>query len=157
MPDFDANLIPGHTYSLPFTQLAFDPRVPQLFEAHLIQLPSTGVTIDDTDPVVTIVSPTPGEIAGTVQEARNTPIVVEVTDSAPGLGRVHITLKYTHNIYTLAVWDGDGFLAPFNTADSFTTAITGGIRFTILPTGGWAGDIEVLKVSASDLHGNAIN
>lgn len=109
---------------------------------------------DTTPPTVTVVTP-----AGALASA-STPVVVEISDAAPGLLAVIVVLRYAppEDGRTLLVYDGANFVAPFAT-NSLKQVIGGGIggavtRLTILPDGGWPAGIDWLWAYAIDGDGN---
>jgi len=100
-------------------------------------------------PVIQNVSPA----ASTEIEAL-TPVEFDVLDLDPGLRLVLITLKYENSGNTLLIFNGVNFVSPFSAGTSSVSAITNGLHFSILPSGGWAGNIEELFVYAVDTAGN---
>lgn len=102
---------------------------------------------DQTPPVVSIVSPTPGtNISGV------TPLVFDVTDT--GLfRRIIVRLKFTGQNWEF-IHDGDTF-GPGYQADSTRTIISGGYRYSLRKDGGWPiGQVPRLTVYAIDTGGN---
>jgi hypothetical protein len=103
-----------------------------------------------TPPTITDISPTPS----TQLASRQTPIVLTVQDAAPGLRLAVLTLRYTTIPGTFVVHDGTAFQYPFDSATAQRVATATGYTYTLLPRGGWAGDIAQLFVYAVDSAGN---
>jgi len=86
--------------------------------------------------------------------SRDTPITFDVEDATPGLRMVVITVRYVTIPGTFVVHDGTQFQYPFDSAESERVATATGYSFTVLPRGGWPGDIAELFVYAVDQAGN---
>ena len=116
--------------------------------------PWGGVALDTLvgAPVISVVSPAPGQIPGSRGEAAATPIVFDVTDVSPDLQSVVLWLKFTRTLETFLIHDGTAFCAPFEVG-STRTAIANGYRFSVKVTGGWSDDFT-LSVKAYDASGN---
>jgi hypothetical protein len=108
---------------------------------------------DATAPVVSNVSPTPGELDSDPRIARITPVSFDVTDTDPGLGLIMITIAYAGQENRYVVHDGTDFIYPFDSATSERTAITDGYSFTVLPRMGWSGS-PTIYVHRIDAEGN---
>lgn len=105
--------------------------------------------VDNDAPVITLVSPADFDDDYTI--AAVTPIIIDITDTTPGVGSVLITISGAGFTNTVVVYN-NAYLAPFSS--STTASITDGTRFTFIPTGGWVpGEIEVF-VLAIDVAGN---
>lgn len=119
---------------------------------------------DATAPTITIISPTPGTAPGDPggfsldwSVARMTPIVLEITDAAPGNRYQAIVCRYPGNPNELVVYRRGAFRGEW-AALSSEAAITNGKRLTILPATGWpssdALNDVVFEVDAIDSAGN---
>lgn len=115
------------------------------------------VDVDMVQPVITGITPPLGQLPGTREQARRTPIQLDVTDANPGLRLVVLTLQYADRPEILVVHDGDDFVAPFDSDTSARTMVIGGYRYVILPRGGWRTDLASLRVYAVDTAGNVEN
>lgn len=115
-----------------------------------IAIPPGALPANAVAPTITNLAPTPG----TQLASRQTPITFDVADVDPGLRMVVITVRYVTIAGTHVVHDGTGFRYPFDSADSVRTGIGGGYHYSVLPRGGWPGDIESLFVYAVDRAGN---
>lgn len=113
-------------------------------------LVTTLIIPDAEAPTITNVAPTPGTELAT----RTTPVTFTVEDVDPGLRTVLITLRYANAPGTFVVHDGDVFRYPFDSSASVREATDDGYNFTVLPRGGWLGDIDELRVLAFDEAGN---
>lgn len=123
--------------------------------------PATGG--DTTPPTITIISPdvdddpgNPGAFSADYNTAINTPIVIEITDAAPGNEYQCITMKYPGALDEIVVWRRGAFRGSF-AARSFVVTSTP-LRLSVLPIAGWIGtdalsDIE-WAVDALDGDGN---
>lgn len=117
---------------------------------------------DTTPPVVTIISPavgpigTPGGFSSNWNVARMTPLIIEIKDLSPGLLYQCLVIRYVGSpeqvVYRRGAFRGD-FLA-YGSA----TAITDGVRLSILPATGWptpeAINTIALELDAVDADGN---
>lgn len=108
-----------------------------------IEIATGGGGGDVTPPVITIVSPTPdtnpgggGGFSSDWLVARVTPIVIEITDLAPGNEYLCLTCTYAGASNEIVVYRRGAFRGEFG-ALSFAQSITNGLRLTILPAGGW--------------------
>lgn len=113
-------------------------------------IPPGSIVINPDPPSISNVQPTPGTQLAT----RTTPITFRVTDSAPGLRLVVVTLQYVGDSVATVVHDGTKFLSVFAGGASSRAGISGGYDFLLLPLGGWRGPILNLQVYAVDTHGN---
>lgn len=116
-------------------------------------VPTTGPT-DIDSPTITNITPNPGLIAGSYNQASNTPISFDITDAST-FSSIIVMVKLTHLSYTLVVHDGTEFKDPF-VVNSSRVAITDGFTYTLLPSGGWQSDIESLQVVGIDDSGNKV-
>lgn len=112
----------------------------------------TGGGGDSTAPVIQNVTPTPGLIPGTREQAALTPIEFDVIDLAPGLRLVAVSIKFANEADTVVIHDGTRFVGRY-TASSTRSAIANGYHYSILRTGGWAGNFD-LWAYAIDQAGN---
>lgn len=115
----------------------------------LIEDGAAGTPTDSTPPVISNMTPTPGEITP------ETVIEFDVEDVLPGIVLVTIGLKYTSSPETIVVHDGAEFKVPFDTSSSSRIAIPNGYHFTLAPAGGWTGNFT-LEVKAVDGDGNLL-
>ncbi len=122
---------------------------------HLFDIAGFGIVIpvDATPPTISTPSPAPGELPGTANEARLTPVTFSVEDLDPGLLAVLITCQYEGQDEVFVVHDGSNFVHPFDSDNSTRTATANGYDFTVLPRSGWLYDFE-LFVYAIDAAGN---
>jgi hypothetical protein len=113
------------------------------------------VSNDTLDPVISNVTPASGgNLASTFNAARLTPVEFDVTDNGT-LSTVVIWCKFLGKEQTFLVYDGDDFVAPFDSSLSARTVISGGFHFVVAHTGaGWPASIEELVVRAVDSGGN---
>lgn len=88
---------------------------------------------------VTVIGPTPGATPGTPgafsadwKVARETPIVIEITGTVYEL----VAVQYPGQLDETVVYRDGAFRGSY-AARSTETAISGGIRLSILPSGGW--------------------
>jgi len=116
-----------------------------------------GASRDDVPPVISNLTPTPGQIPGDRETAVHTPIEFDVTDLGPGLKLVIITLRYYADDRVYVVHDGANFRYPFDSTESERTTITDGWHFKILPRTGWPNHLAELWCYAVDAHGNLEN
>lgn len=110
--------------------------------------PSGTVTPGGTPPAVAVISPAAGTAI-----ARNTPLVVEVTDT-DGLRRAVLLMSFADLAEAELVHDGDRFTRSYQ-AGSSVSAITGGLRFTLQRSGGWPA-APTLEVVAYDIIGGEV-
>ena len=127
-------------------------------------LPVGGGSGDTTPPTITVVSPTPGVAPGSPggfsadwATARLTPIVLQITDVAPGNQYQAIVCRYPGAVDELVVYRRGAFRGSFACTSS-ELAITNGKELHVLPVGGWPSsdalnDI-VWDVDALDAAGN---
>ncbi len=126
---------------------------------------------DSTAPTITIVSPTPGVAIGEpggfprrYRDARETPIVLNITDTNPGIQFVVIIARFyadaeDTNPDEEVVYRRGQFRGKY-VRGSEQEAITGGAQLTILRAGGWpssrTGELAhiVFAVDALDSGGN---
>lgn len=113
---------------------------------------------DVTPPTITVVSPTPGVEPGQpggfpadYDTAKDTPIVLEVTDLAPGVAYVAL-LALTGGSEEV-VYRRDAFRGLYATGSSLEV-IAGGFRFTVRRVGGWPPGEITWDVDAIDGAGN---
>lgn len=110
---------------------------------------------DETAPVISNLSPTPGLLAVRLKEARLTPVEFDVTDIDPGLASVVVWVKFAGRPERLLVYDGSAFVHPFISTHSAVTAIEDGLHFSVLHSGlGWPSGLEEFTVKAIDASGN---
>lgn len=102
-----------------------------------------GPAKDTTPPTIAVVSPTPGVVNGQPGGfssdpaiARTTPIIIDITDATPGLLYVCIVCSYPGSVDGIEVYRRGAFRGSFFGSSS-VAAIANGLRFTILPNGGW--------------------
>lgn len=102
-----------------------------------------------TPPVISGVSPAAGSAISTF-----TPIVFDVTDAASGEVQLAlITVKFAAKRDVWQVYNGTGFNEAF-AQGSTVTAIANGLRFSVIPKGGWQDSIDEFFVYAVDGDGN---
>lgn len=114
---------------------------------------------DTTPPVVTIISPTPGVNPGDPGgfpadwlTARNTPIVLQVTDLAPGLEYVAVIATLPGGVEEV-VYRRGAFRGRY-VALSSVAAITNGFQFSVRPADGWPPGNITFAVDPLDAAGN---
>lgn len=121
-------------------------------------------TGDTTPPTITVVSPTPGVAPGAPggfptdwAVARFTPIVLQITDAAPGNRYQGIVCRYAGADDEIVVYRRGLFRGQF-VARSTEVAITNGKQLSVLPVNGWpSSDVlndVVFEVDAVDQAGN---
>lgn len=123
-------------------------------------VPSVGDFGEEQPPVFTLVSPPEGVLPGTRAEARRTPITVRVTDNS-GVRAAMILVRYVGDPHVYLAYDtslaavNEGFVAEFFSSDrgAVWTGTTQ-LDVTLLPVGGWPGDIEEIRGVAYDTSGN---
>lgn len=93
-----------------------------------------GTVLVPGTPTVTLVTPPTGPTTAA------TPVVVDVTDSAP-LRRVIIAARFATLGAEEVVHQGNRFAVAYSS--STRTAITNGWRYTLLRNGGWPADVTV--------------
>lgn len=121
-----------------------------LSEMYSSQAPS-----DLTDPIISNVTPAPGQLTGiSIAQRAATNIEFDVTDLTPGLRKVIVWAKLENDAQTTIVYDGDALRYPYLGAQSSVTTIANGLHFSIRPVNGWTSDIEELTVIAIDQAGN---
>lgn len=108
---------------------------------------------DGTPPTVTLVSPAAGLIPGPRSQAKDVPIVIQVTDLAPGILAVFVWFKQSDESEWIMVHNGAAFLGSF-TGTSTRTAIANGYEYSLKRAGGWDGDNFQIHVAAIDADGN---
>lgn len=119
---------------------------------------------DVTPPTITIVSPTPGTAPGSPggfsadwATARMTPIVLQVTDLAPGNRYQAVVVRYANSVDEFTVYRRGTFRGAF-AALSFETAIANGKELSVLPVGGWPSSDALndvtFEIDALDAAGN---
>ncbi len=106
-----------------------------------------GFGADEQDPVITNLTPAPGEL--TERQA----IEFDVTDVSPGLRLVALWIKFTNQRRPWVVYDGETFWDPFD-GNSEVSAITDGYHFVLQPNGIWPDTSFDLTVTAIDAAGN---
>ncbi len=122
-------------------------------------IPSVGVVFDQVAPLVTLLAPAEGELPGTRAEARYVPVTIRITD-AHGLRSVMVVVSYVGDPHRYLAFDSEladnnGFVAEFVSSAAATSVVGNTQRdVTLLPVGGWAGDIEAIRAVAYDLGGN---
>jgi hypothetical protein len=122
-------------------------------------IPSVGTVFDVTAPIVTLLSPTEGELPGTRAEARFVPVTIRITDSN-GLRSVMVVVSYVGDTHRYLAFDSEladnnGFVAEFVSSAAATSVVGTTQRdVTLLPVGGWPGDIEAIRAVAYDRGGN---
>lgn len=126
--NFDASSAVDYGYLLSSLPMGFD----------------VSTTIDTTDPVVTLISPSEGTTM-----LPSTTVVVDVTDDT-GFGRVLLAIQFGGTGAPELVHDGDGFSTPYR--GSTREAISGGWRYTLGREGGWPSALR-LDVYAIDAAG----
>lgn len=130
---------------------------------------SIGGSADGNPPVITVISPTPGVSPGVAggfpadpTAARSTPIVLTVTDLAPGLEYFVVTARlFANNAATPleeVVYRRGSFRGPY-VASSSSVGITGGVQLTVQRAGGWPAGASpeahiTFAVDALDAAGN---
>lgn len=113
---------------------------------------SGGGAPDTTPPVVTVISPTPGLIPGNIRQAANTPLVIDVTDIAPGVAFLRVRIRYALLGMQCTLHNGTTFELGYQ-QNSTKVVIPNGFRFTLLPDDGWLSGFT-LEVDAIDGAGN---
>ncbi len=119
---------------------------------------------DTTPPTITIVSPTPdvdpgdpGGFSLDWQTARFTPIVLDIQDATPGNRYQCLVARYPGALDEITVYRRGAFRGSF-VGLSTSSAVSHGIRLTILPINGWpssdALNDVVFDVDAIDQVGN---
>lgn len=103
-------------------------------------------------PVITMIT-TPGVLPGTLAQAKQAPIVFEVTDIDPGLLTVPIYIRFAGVAGESVLVRRGVFRAPFSGS---ITAITDGFRFSVNPpSGGWPGTVTII-LDPIDGDGNMV-
>lgn len=124
-------------------------------------------TADTTPPTVTVVSPTPGVSPGSAggfpadfQSARDTEVVLQITDVAPGLSYVAVFATFDTDSGALfePVYRRTGFVGKYSSLSSQRT-IANGLELHLRRSGGWltkTSGIAAMRfdVDAVDLAGN---
>jgi hypothetical protein len=114
---------------------------------------------DTTAPVITIVSPTPGANPGDPGgfpadwlSARNTPIVLQITDLAPGLQYVALVATLPGGVEEVVYRRGAfrGHYLAFSTV----TSIANGLQFSVRHDQGWPPGSVTFAVDSLDAAGN---
>lgn len=93
--------------------------------------------VDFTAPIVTVISPTPGTELGQYE-----PVVIDVSDMAPGIRLSLVVVRTSAAPYRLVAWDGNSFVSPYDSGSQFSV-IPGGWRFSVVPNGGWSSGVTV--------------
>lgn len=108
---------------------------------------------DTTPPTIAIVSPTPNTTPGTAgafsadwQTARFTPIVIDITDAAPGIEYACVVVTYPGSTTETVVYRRGSFRGAF-VGLSTSTVIANGLRLSILPLNGWPSSDALLDVT----------
>lgn len=118
---------------------------------------------DTTPPTIAIISPTPGVAPGDPggfsadwETARNTPIVIRVTDAAPGNLYQCIVLKYAGAQDETVVWRRGAFRGSFAARSLVVTSTP--LELSVLPDNGWISSDAInditWDVDAIDADGN---
>lgn len=120
---------------------------------------TTGGTGIDSNPVVTVVSPTPGVAPGDpggfpadAAAAAATPIVIDITDATPGAQLVLVSAHFIGSDVEEVVYRRGAFRGNY-IAGSSQTLITDGWRLSCKRNGGWPGP-PVFSVDVVDADGN---
>jgi len=124
------------------------PSQPGMFDVYYPPPPGGGG--DGLGPTVQNLTPAPGELPAT-----STPIEFDVIDSNPGgvlLTLVSVRYAVPLDGQVLLAYNGSTFEPPF-TSLSTVVAIPDGLHFSLLPVGGWAGNIANVFVYATDSDG----
>jgi hypothetical protein len=120
---------------------------------------------DATPPTITIVSPdidddpgNAGAFSADWEIARMTPIVLEITDAAPGIEYACLVCRYPGAVDEITVYRRGAFRGQFLGLSSVITDTGTTLRLSILPLNGWpssdaVSDI-VFDVDVVDSDGN---
>lgn len=109
--------------------------------------PPTPPTPDTTPPLVSVVSPSAGS-----QITENTPLVINVTDNSGSLLKVFLYAYFPNTGLKEVIHDGSSF-APFYSALSARSNISGGFQYSILRSGGWEASPTITAIPL-DAAGN---
>lgn len=112
----------------------------------------------DPPPVITLVSPSsPSGFSATYTTARATPVVIDIVDTTNDIGYIAVLARLPGEAYHLVV-QGDitaDYEAEYDSA-STVTAITDGMRLSILPDGKWPpGALSLLVIAVGDTGSEA--
>jgi hypothetical protein len=119
---------------------------------------------DTTPPTIAIVSPTPGVAPGApggfpadLATARDTPIVLDVTDVTPGNRYICVVARFRGAVGEEVVYRRGSFRGLY-AGYSSSTAISNGTRLSVRRQGGWPGsnslDDVTFEIDAVDAAGN---
>lgn len=106
--------------------------------------------LDAVAPLIELVSPVTFDADFDV--ASITPVVINVTDLAPGLELVTISVSGAGFSGTQVVYANGSFVSPFTAGTAET--ITNGLQFSFKPSTGWAAGELNVSVVAVDGNGN---
>lgn len=122
-------------------------------------LGSTGGTGISSSPVIAVVSPTPGVAPGDpggfpadFDAAAATPIVLDITDVAPGVQLALVCARFVGSDAEEVVYRAGGFRGNYITHSS-QTVIANGIRLSCRRDGGWPSQ-PVFSANVVDADGN---
>ena len=108
---------------------------------------SGGVVSDTVAPVISGLTPAPGQLSSRFQE-----IEFDVDDISPGISLVFVYLKYANKNETYMVHNGVSFILPFTGTRTSTPT---GYHFELSAIGGFQNAFD-LSVSAVDTDGNVV-
>lgn len=104
-------------------------------------------TPDTTPPVVTLVSPTDGEVSA------DTPVVFDVTEEGvEGFCELFVWVVFASDGSSEVIHDGDSFATRYVGLSARST-VTGGFRYTVRRSEGWPSSPRV-RVKVIDTAGN---
>ena len=122
----------------------FGPLMPDYAAGLATGVGGGGAPADTTPPTIALVSSTSLNVGG--------PVVVDITDLAPGLVYVAVFVTLPRSPSRVCVYRRGTFQGEF--ASSFAAPVTGGLRLTVYRRGGWPEGRVVFSVDAVDGAGN---
>lgn len=112
---------------------------------------------DGLGPVITDLTPAPGELAETLSEAMHTSITFTLSD-VDGIKDAIVTCRQEGDRQPEVVYDDEGFWGRWEgygeAVETYDGPLLVSIDFTIRPQEGWRREIVALKVNGYDVYGS---